>query len=445
MKKYLLLQIAFSIGLLVFSQTASAQWTAVNSGLTNHHVNCLAVSGGNIIAGTDSGLFLFTIVGNNWTNTSTGFNSNEGVSLAVKGDTIFAGTAVAFTYDSAGILESSLDGGVFRSTDNGTSWTNLVQLNYPVISLSVTGSGIFAGTGGNGILFSTNNGTSWASVSPECSNRAGFSIPPAHAGNVECVSNLNVSCLAMNGNTILAGTLGYGVLFSIGTFSTSMSWTYNNDQNPKNWNVNSIAVSGNNIFAGTDSGIFISSDTGRSWTAFNTGLPANPMVNSIVICGTDIFIGTDGGVFLLSNNGTSWTAVSSGLTNDTITSLSVNSSNIFAGTPSAGVWHRPLSEMVSATNNKQQVLLYKSTALNLIASTQSNHNVAISFFLAKSQPVTLKIYNISGREIALLVNKYLGAGEQRISWDTKNLAPGCYTVRMQAGSNIYVKNISVSR
>jgi hypothetical protein len=69
----------------------------------------------------------------------------------------------------------------------------------------------------------------------------------------------------------------------------------------------------------------------------------------------------------------------------------------------------------------------------------------MSFFLAKSQPVTLKIYNISGRELVTIVNRNLGAGEQRISWDTKDIATGCYMLRMQAGSNIYIKNIPVSR
>jgi hypothetical protein len=44
-----------------------------------------------------------------------------------------------------------------------------------------------------------------------------------------------------------------------------------------------------------------------------------------------------------------------------------------------------------------------------------------------------------------LVDRNIEAGERSLSWDTKGMAAGCYAVRMQVGSNAYVKNISVSR
>ena len=118
---------------------------------------------------------------------------------------------------------------------------------------------------------------------------------------------------------------------------------------------------------------------------------------------------------------------------------------IYAGTGGGGVWRRPISEMVGIINDKQQTLSPISTDFNLTTSAQSNHNIAISFFLSQSQPVDLNIYNVSGREVARSANRNLEAGKHSISWDTRDMAAGCYAVRMQAGSHVYVKNILVSR
>jgi hypothetical protein len=56
--------------------------------------------------------------------------------------------------------------GVFRSTNNGTSWTaiNTGLTSATVLSLAVSGTNLFAATYGGGVCLSTNNGTSWTDV-----------------------------------------------------------------------------------------------------------------------------------------------------------------------------------------------------------------------------------------------------------------------------------------
>jgi len=74
---------------------------------------------------------------------------------------IFAGTA-------GGINALRVLGdGVFRSTDNGDSWTqvNTGLTNESVGCLAINSSGhIFAGTYGGGIFRSTDNGGTWTAV-----------------------------------------------------------------------------------------------------------------------------------------------------------------------------------------------------------------------------------------------------------------------------------------
>jgi C1A family cysteine protease len=64
-----------------------------------------------------------------------------------------------------------------------------------------------------------------------------------------------------------------------------------------------------------------------------------------------------------------------------------------------------------------------------------NPATKISYSLAKSGLVRLKIYNILGQEIQTLVNKFQKVGEYTISFDAENLASGIYFYKLQVGDN----------
>jgi hypothetical protein len=58
------------------------------------------------------------------------------------------------------------DGGIFHSTNNGTSWhaVNAGLTDDVVFSLVRDGTNLFAGTYGGGVFLSTNSGTKWTAV-----------------------------------------------------------------------------------------------------------------------------------------------------------------------------------------------------------------------------------------------------------------------------------------
>jgi len=100
----------FLLGALsVFTSTnpLHAQWIQTN-GPGGGHVRTFAVSGTNLFAGTIGGVFLSTNNGTSWTAASTGLTNYYVWALAVSGTNLFAGT---------------YGGGVFLSTNNGTTWT----------------------------------------------------------------------------------------------------------------------------------------------------------------------------------------------------------------------------------------------------------------------------------------------------------------------------------
>jgi uncharacterized protein (DUF362 family) len=62
-----------------------------------------------------------------------------------------------------------------------------------------------------------------------------------------------------------------------------------------------------------------------------------------------------------------------------------------------------------------------------------NPSTMIVFSLPRNAPVTLKVYDITGRIIETLVNGDVPAGEHRMQWSAQGLASGVYLCRMEAG------------
>ena len=161
----------------------------------------------------------------------------------------------------------------------------------------------------------------------------------------------DVTCLAVIGNNLFAGTLDHGVFI---TNNNGNSWmAVNNGLNNKT--VKSLIVSNNNIFAATYGGVFLSGNNGNSWTAVNNGMPAqsgsdDTIVMSLAMEGSDLYAGLylcdSDGVYKSSNNGASWAAVNNGLPYEfptpshyhNILLLGVCGSYVFASPEINGMW-----------------------------------------------------------------------------------------------------------
>ena len=266
-----------------------------------------------------------------------------------------------------------------------TARADWVQTNGPwgadIYALAVSGDNIFTATSSGRVYHSTNNGTSWTPVSSGLSNTT----------------------------------------------------------------VYTFTVSGNTIFAGGTSGVFRSTNNGTSWTAETSGL-SNNYIYSFCASSSSLFAGTyGGGVFRSFNNGTSWTAVNSGLTDSRVLSLAVSDGTIFAGTYHNGVWRRPLSEMIPVNNHNPRREVSQQVNFAVHAPSHADPNATIKFSLPHSDRVTVTIYSLAGHEIASLVDRRLGPGPHTLTWNTRKVSSGCYTVRMRAGANAYAKSVPVFR
>jgi len=70
-----------------------------------------------------------------------------------------------------------------------------------------------------------------------------------------------------------------------------------------------------------------------------------------------------------------------------------------------------------------------------------NPSTKIRYSLAEASIVSLRIFDVLGREVATLVNQYENAGFQSVEFNARNLPSGVYFYRLQAGSFTGVKKM----
>lgn len=234
----------------------------------------------------------------------------------------------------AGVYSGMTNGGVYKSTDSGASWTLLnadtnVTTDVRVVAVDpVTPAIVYAGTTYAGLLKSTDGGVSWNPVN-------------SGLGTLPSVESLAVDPITPT--TLYTSIIG-GIFKST---DGGASWSAANN-GLSSTDVLGIAVQPGNpstLYARVNGGgVFRSTNSAGSWVAMNTGL-ASPYVYSLAINPLDpatLYAGTyDQGIFKSSDGGAIWTAINSGLTDlhmGTALAIDPTNPNTVYAVSRAGVW-----------------------------------------------------------------------------------------------------------
>jgi hypothetical protein len=70
-----------------------------------------------------------------------------------------------------------------------------------------------------------------------------------------------------------------------------------------------------------------------------------------------------------------------------------------------------------------------------------NPSTAIAFSLPRAGHVTLKVYDILGKEIATLVDQHLSIGRHEAIWDAGSVESGVYFYQLRAGEFVATKKL----
>lgn len=380
MKKFITLSIFV---MLLFANILSAQWVNTNAGLGNKQVYSMVNNGSVLFAGTfNYGLYLSSDNGLNWSMAGIGLNNRIVFSLTNFGGYLYAGT----------------DLGAWRTSNNGAYWSVTSINNVSVYSLASNQTRVFAGLHVSGLFYSS-GGTGWF---------------------ISSLTATDIKSIAVNNNHVLAGAgNNAGAFLSNNNGNNWVSTSLNNKS------VYALAVNGNKAYAGTGSGVYRSIDSGYTWTQTSIN---NELIYSLAVQGSNVFAGSEtNGVYFSSNDGLNWAQVNDGLGNIGVFSLYIFNNYIYAGASVNGVYRRQLSELV----NVEKTEIPSKFSLNQNYPNPFNPVTKINYSIPKKGFVTLKIYNILGKEIKTLVNEVKSAGSYEVNFDATGYSSGVYFYRIE--------------
>ena len=234
--------------------------------------------------------------------------------------------------------------------------------------------------------------------------------------------------ICKRGNYLFLGSHVYGVSR---TSDFGITWDSVNTGFPNTYNnVTFLYTDSNSVYAGVEgAGIYITTNDGLSWSARNNGLATLTSVRCITKYNNYLFIGTDsGGVYISSNNGLNWVQKNSGLITKNIRSLYVKSGYLYSGTYRMGLWRCFLSEIIGINNISSKIP--KSSFLFQNYPNPFNPITSIKFQVENNRLVTIKIYDIIGKEVTTLVNENQSPGIYEVMFDGSTLPSGVYFYKL---------------
>ena len=430
-------------------------WTQQNSGLGHYYIKSMYVtdnayiyagaSGGGIYRSTDNGEswqqvgltavavkriainplngFIFTSVSGMARSTDSGFSwepTNNGLSdldvraITIKNDgTIFCGVG------------SWATGVVYRSTNNGNNWERSDNglPHHDVSGLTFDAEGnICVSIDYNGVHKSTDNGITWSNIGD----------PP---GGKLAFNSLGDLFLASWGGGVWKLPHGDTVWVNI----TGSIYPY----------VDCIFIGSNNYIYAAENR---STDNGATWTPLN--IPANNVYSYAENSEGHLFCGTynyGGGVFRSTDYGETWEAINSGLPTQDVRCVAVDADDYLYAGPWGYSLFKTITPTVTSVENERQIPLSFSLEQNY--PNPFNPSTKIKYTIPQNPPsspftkggsgdsrggfVILKVYDVLGNEIAILVNEEKAPGTYEVEFQSTlgshQLASQIYFYQLRAG------------
>lgn len=200
----------------------------------------------------------------------------------------------------------------------------------------------------------------------------------------------------------------------LGTLTLQPQWIRTDE--PNGSILQCITAAGGALLVGTaDLGVYRSIGDGSSWAPVNNGLN-NTHVRTLASTGSD-------GVFLSTDSGANWMAFNAGLGSGPVWALATDQEAIFAG--GAAVWSRKQSD-VTTSFRQSPVDVPTGFGPEQIDPNPFNSSTTIRFCVPRGGIVTLKVYDLMGREAATLVDEEMVPGSYEASFDAGGLTSGVF-------------------
>lgn len=122
-----------------------------------------------------------------------------------------------------------------------------------------------------------------------------------------------------------------------------------------------------------------------------------------------------------------------------------STSFIYGGSTLAFISQAYQSDCYSITETKEREVHGKEFALNQNYPNPFNPSTTVKWQIPKSGLVSLKIYDVLGREVVTLVNEEVGAGKHESVFDASRFSSGVYFYQLKVGEFIRTKKMILIR
>ncbi len=354
--------------------------------------------------------------GNNWATLTTGVTNN------LKSNDFFEFTKGEVTVRTH--LAVGENGVILKSVDNGSTWeiktSNTIENLNDVAIYSPT---MVYACGNNGtLLYSEDMGDTWLTIATETTENLNHI---AYINDI-AINVIQVKMIMTGSNGTVLLSHDYGTTWVPGTSGVTEQ-------------LNAAFSLGNNYFyaVGNNGTLIKSDDGGYTWSVLTTTMIDN--INDIKFLGdfsTGIASCDNGAILRTTDAGLTWEVVTTPSTSDLFavnfsgTDLGItvgeNGTELYSVDGGATWISKETDKLASVINNDIKLLQNYPNPFN--PSTMINYELPFN------ASVSVKIYDMLGKEVRTLVNGYQNSGTYSVSFNASNLSSGIYFYVLRAST-----------
>jgi photosystem II stability/assembly factor-like uncharacterized protein len=195
---------------------------------------------------------------------------------------------------------------------------------------------------------------------------------------------------------------------------------------------------------GMDGIVIATSDGGQTWALQNTNTYGLLYDVEFVDEMTGYVVGENGTILYTLDGGVTWRPEWT-MTNATFYSVAFPSISTGYAVGDRGIILKTINGISGVKSIETEEQKPLSFTLDQNYPNPFNPRTTIKFNLPFTSRVTLKVYNILGREVITLIDKPLQAGEHCVDFDATHLASGLYFYHLESGGLTLTKKMIVQK